>query len=122
MANTYDFNITQGTSFLVFLNAENSDGSSINLSGYNTRGYVKNQYGDNFYLYNLNPTTIYPLESGIVAISGNSTGTMLLPAGSFLYDIEIYNGFNSIKILNGDFNVFPSTSIKQPTGILEFPQ
>jgi len=111
MANSYDFNINKGCSFLVYLNIQNSDGSYINLSGYSVRGYVKNQYSDSGFILNLNPTPIYPLESGILMISGAASDTNYLPAGEFNYDVEIYNsGDCSSLVLNGDFNIYPSTS------------
>ena len=116
MSNNYDFNITQGTSFSILLNATDSNGNPINLSGYNARGFVKNQYGDGSYIYNLNPTPILPFESGIVAISGNYLGTSMLPAGDFIYDVEILNGISCIQILNGDFLIYPSTAIAEPSG------
>ena len=116
MANTYDFNITQGCGFLVYLTAQNSDGSYINLSGYTGIGYVKNFYGDSNTIFNLNPTLTNPLESGVIAISGDYFKTANLPVGSFEYDIRIMNGISSIKVLNGDFNVLPSTSVYEPTG------
>ena len=116
MSNNYDFSITQGTSFIVYINATDSNGNIINLSGYNSRGYVKNQYSDNSYIYNLNPTVTSPFESGIVAISGNYLDTSMLPAGSFLYDVEVFNGIFSNKILYGDFDIYPSTAIAEPSG------
>ena len=116
MSNSYNFNITQGNSFIVYLNAMNSDGTSINLSGYSGRGYVKNQYSDNTYIYNLNPSPFGPLESGIIAISGAPIDTSLLPVGEFIYNVEIYNPFNSITILEGNFDINPSTSIASPSG------
>ncbi len=110
MANTYDFNITQGCSFLAYLNCQNSDGSYINLSGFSARGLVKNQYADTGYLYNLNPQPIEPMVSGIIMVSGSSSSTSGFLAGEFSYDIEIYNGNCALKVLYGDFSVNPSTS------------
>lgn len=111
MANTYDFNVVKGTSFLIYLNVQNSDSSYINLSGYSARGYVKNQYSDTGYLLNLNPVPIEPLVSGTIMISGSDILITGSPIGMFKYDIEIYNSGNySLLVLDGDFNINPSTS------------
>ncbi len=108
--NTYDIKITQSTSFLVYLTCQESDGSYINLSGYSARGKVKHEYGCSNYLYDLNPQPIAPFESGIVMVSGSATSTSGLACGSFLYDIEIYQSDFALKVLDGDFIVYPSTS------------
>ena len=106
---SYNFNITVGTSFINYLNINNSDGSFVNLSGFSCRGGVRNNYSDTGYLYNLNPTV--SAWSGVVMVSGGASTTSNLPCGSFYYDIEIFNsGDYALKVLNGDFNIFPSTS------------
>src|SRR5260221_9507835 len=110
MSNSYDFNITKGCSFSVTLNAQNSDGSYINLSGYSARGYVKNFYNSTGVILNLNPTPVAPFESGQILVAGTAQSTASLFEGSFLYDIEIYSSTYGLKILNGNFNIFPSTS------------
>jgi len=100
----------------VLLNTLNSDSTPINLSGYTSYGFVKSMYSNNSYIYNLNPTPVLPFESGIIAISGNPVDTSFLPVGSFLYDVEVTNGYNSLKVLQGDFNIYPSTAIAEPSG------
>ena len=110
--NSYNFHITKGCSFLVYLNVTNSDGSYVNLSGYTSRGLVKNMPGDTGYIFDLNPLPTEPLVSGTIMISGSATGTRYIPDGSFIYDIEIISSDNNyaLKVLNGDFKVSPSTS------------
>jgi hypothetical protein len=123
MSNTsYDFNLVAGTSFLTYVNCQDSNGSYINFSGFAAQGYVKNQWGDTGYILKLNVNTVSPFESGILSISGSSSDTMSLPAGSFIYDIEIYNNSSVTRVLDGDFNIFPSTySTQQQTGNAPIP-
>ena len=109
-SNSYNFCITAGESFLVYLNAQNSNGTPINLSGFSARGIVLNNYSDTGYIYNLNPSPILPFESGIIEVQGTAQSTQSLIPNSYIYDIEIYNNSYALKILNGDFNVYPSTS------------
>lgn len=106
----YNFSITRGCSFLVYLNIQNSDSSYVNLSGYSARGKVKAQPGDTGYIYDLNPQIIEPKISGLLMFSGSAYSTSGLACGQFLYDAEIYIGDYALKVLNGDFIVYSSTS------------
>lgn len=118
MSSSYNFNITQGCSFLVYLNATNSDGTKINLSGYAARGIVRDQYSDIKYILNLNPTPIEPFDSGVLLISGAAQDTLNLPVGEFLYDIEITSSNYGLKVAEGSFVVNPSTYV---TGVFVPP-
>jgi hypothetical protein len=105
----YNFNLTAGDSILTYLNCYNSDGSFINLSGYSLTGVVKNNFGDTGYIYNLNPQIA--AWSGVIMVSGSSVSTQSLIPGSYSYDIQIFNNQGySLKVLNGDFNLFPSSN------------
>lgn len=105
----YNFNVTQGCSILTYLTVTDSLNNPINLSGYQIRGLVNNFYSDTGFLYNLNPQ-ISNAMSGIIMISGSASSTTGLVVGSYNYDVETYNGDYALKVLRGDFNVFPSTS------------
>lgn len=118
MSISYNFDITQGCSFLVYLNASNPDGTAINLSGYSARGIVRDQYSDVKNLFNLNPTPIEPFSSGVLLISGSAQDTQNLPVGEFLYDIEITSSTYGLKIAQGNFVVNPSTYV---TGVFVPP-
>ena len=105
----YNINLTVGESHIIYLNVNNSDGSYINLSGFSCRGKVRANYSDTGYLYDLNPQVA--IWSGIIMISGGASSTTGLIPGQFNYDVEIYNsGDYALKVLNGDFSVYPSTS------------
>ena len=101
MAETYNISITQGTTLSINLTANDSNGSAINLSGYGVRGYVRYSYGSSGILYDLNPQ-ISNAVSGIINISGNATGTAVLPVGKFPYDLEAYSSDGYVtKFLRG---------------------
>jgi len=106
-----NLNVIQGTSFLVYLNAQNTDGSPINLSGYSAVGYVKNQYSDTGIILNLNATPVQPFNSGIIAISGSSYTTSSIPVGQFIYDVILSSSSKGIEVIEGSFNVYPSPSV-----------
>ena len=125
MATTYDLNITQGSSFNIRLTAKDSDGNSINLSGYSVSGYIRNRYSDTSHLLDMSPTIVSggspdAILSGLVDISLHPTGTSALPITQAMYDIEVYKETNPdgthfnwqtadpstvIKLLHGKANI-----------------
>jgi hypothetical protein len=112
MSNYYEFDIVRGCSFIVYLNVTNSTGGYINLSGYTASGFVISQYTDSGFIYNLAPQCVPPLNSGTIMVSGGAFETSQLPLGGFLYDICIFNSGSDygLQVVNGDFNIWPSTS------------
>lgn len=103
---TYNFDVTQNTNFTINVNAQNSNGTYINLSGLNVTGVVKYQYSNQNVLFDLQPIVGSNI-SGLVIISGNiGTG---VSAGQYPYNIRAYTGNYSIAILGGYFNVSPNT-------------
>ena len=112
MANDiYNIQILQGSSYDYTIQATNSDGSYVNLTGYSARGLVKNKYSDSGYLLDLRPVIDVSYVSGIVHISGSGNTTASLPATSLLYDVEVYNsGGYVLKLLRGRFEVLPEST------------
>ena len=108
---TYTLEIIQGSSFNILLTAKNQNGTAINLTNYNLRGYIKNLYSNTGYLINLNPT-IYSAVSGIVQINLSGSQTALLPVSQAVYDLEAATtGETSvIKLIRGYANINPEVS------------
>jgi len=107
----YDISLTQGEDYHLTAELKNSDGSSINLSGYSLRGKVKYNYGSDSYLLDLTPS-VYSAQSGIVNINLTAAQTATLPITVAFYDIERFtSGDNQVfKILNGKFTVNPEVT------------
>lgn len=104
-SSNYDFSIIQGSSFSVNLSINNADGTKMNLSGFSGRALVKNKYSDTGYLLDLKPIIDSSYVSGLVTISGSGNATASLPAGRFLYDLEIFKGEYILKPIRGYFNI-----------------
>jgi hypothetical protein len=106
MANSYNLNIVQNINFNIKVIAQNSDLTYINLSGYNTSGYIRASYGNTGVLYNLFVTPDPSYISGILNVSGKYPQTS--PIGNFPFDII---GINSdgyeITLLNGICSINP---------------
>ncbi len=97
----YNLEITQGDSFILNVNATNSDGSYINLSGYGVRGQIRYQYSSTNVMMDLQPV-IASQASGLISINVPGTGTAALKVGVFPYDVEITGSNNyCLKYLRG---------------------
>lgn len=111
MASNYNLEIIQGNSVILNLNATNSDGSYINLSGYGARGHIRYQYSSSGILLDLQPSIHNSYISGLININLSSTGTAALPIGIFPYDLEITGANNyCLKYLKGYANISPEAT------------
>ena len=103
-SSNYDFSIIQGSSYNIRTVVKDSSSIAINLSGYSARGHVRYGYSNTGILLNLNPVIHNSYVSGIVTVSGTGESTSNLPAGRYVYDVEIYeSGGYVLKILKGNF-------------------
>jgi len=114
MATSYNITGYQGDYIQLTLNLKDSNGSAINLSGYQVRGQVRSSYGSTGVLLDLNPTISGNGLSGIVSININSYISADLPVSDHIYDIERYpSGVltgNSIKLMRGKFSILPEVT------------
>jgi len=90
MSDRYNFSLVVGSSANFQLNATNSDGSYINLAGYQARGQVRYNYSSSTILFNLNPTIHSSYTSGIVNLNITGSSTTGIAAGVYPYDLEVY--------------------------------
>ena len=108
MSQTYNMQILQGDSFSLRVNASDSNGNYINLSGFGARGSIKYNYSNTGILLNLNPTIDNSYVSGIVNIYLSGSQTELLPVGVFPYDMEITGDSGYVnKFIHGYVAVGP---------------
>ena len=111
----YVLNIIKGSTFTARVAAKNADGSPVDLSHYQTRGYVKQKYSDTGVLLDLNPVPTPGFQaSGYIDIAVPATGTAVLPVTQGVYDIEMYGPTGTenfvIKLLDGRVNVYPEVT------------
>jgi hypothetical protein len=113
MATFYNITGYQGDYIQLTLNLKDSNGTALNLSGYQVRGQVRASYGSTGVLLDLNPT-ITNVLSGTMAININSYISADIPISDHVYDIERYpSGIltgNSIKLLRGKFSILPEVT------------
>jgi hypothetical protein len=112
MASTYNLDISQGETYSIRLNAKDSTGTRINLSGYTARGVIKYRYGNTGYLLDLDPDVVSgtngnALASGFIDINLIPSQTSSLPVGQFVYDVEISGGTTVFRVVQGKAVVNP---------------
>ena len=113
MATYYNITGYQGDYLQLTLNVKDSNGSPLNLSGYEVRGQVRTSYGATGVLLDLNPTITNSI-SGTISININSYISQDLPVSDHIYDIERYpSGIstgNTIKLMRGKFSILPEVT------------
>ena len=105
MAAHYDLNITQGSSFTVRLVTQDTNGSVIDLTNWNVRGYAKIKYSEANLLVDLNPQKVSPNSNGFIDIQLTAATTATLPVTEGVYDIEIYDNFGKDRMFVDALNL-----------------
>ena len=109
----YNITGTQGETLSMNLTITNTDGTYFNLSGYGVSGFVRERYKSSGVLFNLNPTIVSHV-SGIISVSGSSTGLAAIPCNLYPYDIECsITGVSdpyTFKPIRGIFYLYPEVT------------
>jgi hypothetical protein len=105
---TYDMSAEQGSDFATTVTYTNDAGSAVNLTGYTSRMQVRQFAGSKAPFLTLTNTSGMAITAGTGVISVAITAAALstVPAGSYVYDLEIVSGAGAVtKLLSGDFDV-----------------
>jgi hypothetical protein len=104
IANLY---VDQGSTYSNIITVASTSGSALDLSGYTIASQMRKSYGSSTY-YTFT-ASVYDAATGKVRLQLTSTQTSAIPAGRYLYDIEITNTSTSAKtrILEGIVIVTP---------------
>lgn len=105
-----DFTVIQGETTSGYFTAY-SNGSTLNLEGYTSRGSVKYKYGDTGVLLELETTVDSGhLNQGHIDIVISAEDTANLPVGKFPYDIEVYSNSAVKRVSSGKITVVPEVT------------
>jgi hypothetical protein len=107
MATVNNIVIDQGTTFSFTFNLTNADGSAKDLSSYSVAAQVRKSY---YTSTKVDFTTDKVDLEGEITISLTSTQTSNLKAGRYVYDIEIDDGSETIRVLEGIVTVTPEVT------------
>lgn len=105
MAIYANLSIDQGSSFSSVVTVEGPDGLVFNLTGYTARGQIRKTYTSA--TYTGFAVAIPTPADGKINISLTATQTAALKAGRYMYDIEIVQGNNVIRVIEGQVEVNP---------------
>jgi len=99
MAITANLYIDQGSDFIADMELTNDDGSSMDLTGYTAYSQFRSNYSS-LTAYTFTAQVINPL-TGHVKLSLLGTASSLIKPGRYLYDLELSNGSNKIRVVEG---------------------
>ena len=105
----YDIELVRGDSFSVDFQLQDQNGTPINISGYSFSGAIRSSYCGTVQSY-LSFTPIAPSGSGIFTMALGSAASSNLSGSKFIYDAKGYVGNDTITLVHGDVNVYPSVT------------
>ena len=108
MAGIVNINMDQGASYNMTLTVRGSTGSPTNLTGYTAYAQMrKSYYSSTAYDFT---TGITAPSSGNISLSMGATSTSALSEGRYVYDVEIYNGSSTTRVIEGIVTVTPQVT------------
>lgn len=107
MATKNNIVIDQGTTFTLTVTLTNDDGTAKDLSDYTIASQMRKSYYTSTYTAF---TTDKVNLTGELTISLTATQTSALKAGRYVYDIEIEDSTETVRVLEGIVTVTPEVT------------
>ena len=104
----YDISTEQGSSLSRVVTYSDANSSPINLTGYTARMQVRPRASSGYtYLTLTRPSGGLTLggTTGTITILVDGSVTSAIPAGDYVYDLEVVNGAYVDKVMGGDFTL-----------------
>ena len=104
----YDITAEQGSDYLTTVTYRNSSAALVNLTGYSARMQVRRTYSSDSADLTLTQRGGLALggAAGTIVISISASAMARIPAGSYVYDLEIIESSGVVKkILSGKFDI-----------------
>jgi hypothetical protein len=108
MANTYDLNMDQGSDWYFNLEYKDGSGNPINLTGYTAAMQLRQFYDSTTAVLTLTSSAGITITgaTGFLAIHATATQTAAIPAGKYVYDLEIKSSTNIVtRLIQGTVTV-----------------
>ena len=102
----YDISTEQGSSLSRVVTYNDASGNPVNLTGYTAQMQVRPRASSGFaYLSLTSPSGGLTLggTTGTITILVDGSVTSAIPAGRYVYDLEVINGVYVDKVMGGDF-------------------
>lgn len=102
--------IESGATFSIDIELNNPDGTNLDLTGCTGACKIRKSYYSNFNVYTLNVSIVSPATDGKITLSATATQTASFKPGRYVYDIEVTNGSNVSRVLEGIAEVKPNAT------------
>ena len=105
-AGVYNILADQGATFTRTITWTNTAGSPVNLTGYTARMSLRVTYTDSTVALSLtteNGRITLGGVAGTITLNVDATTMAALSAKSYVYDLELVNGANVTRLLQGSF-------------------
>lgn len=103
---TFDFELDQGDSILEEVAYTDDNGDPVNLTGFTARMQVRKTAASSYAYLVLTSASGLSIDTddGIITIAVSPASTALIPAGNYVYDLEVVDssGYTE-KLLAGKF-------------------
>lgn len=107
MASVSNLFVDSGADYSNIITIASSTGSALDLTNYTVASQMRKSYGSStYYAFS---ASVYDAPTGKIRLQITAANTSLIPAGRYLYDIEITNTATSAKtrVLEGIVVVTP---------------
>lgn len=112
-AGTLDFTIEQGATFNLLLTWKIND-VPVNLTNWTARLQARVDVEDSEIILSLttsNGGITLGGALGTISLDQTATQTALLPAGTFVYDLELISGVGAVtRLVQGELNISPEVT------------
>ena len=99
--------VDQGSTFSATISVTTDGSTAKNLAGYTTTGQIRKSYGSSTAT---DFTTAQVDATGVITISLTATQTGALKAGRYVYDVEIANSPEVVRVREGIITVTPQVT------------
>jgi len=112
-AGTLNFTIEQGATFNLLLTWE-IDGTPVNITNWTARLAARVDVEDSEVILSLTTTNggiTLGGAAGTISLNQTATQTALLPAGTYVYDLELISAVGAVtRLVQGELNVSPEVT------------
>jgi hypothetical protein len=103
--------IDQGTDFSTVLSVTNDDGTATDLTGYTAAGQIRKHYTSSTATADFVITFSADRSNGLVTASLPRTTTEAIPAGRYVYDIELTSAVDKrSRLVEGIATITPQVT------------
>ena len=107
-AKTYNISAEQGATFERSILYTDAAGDPIDLTGFTAAMQVRDKAEASVFVLELTTgNTMIALggAAGTIVLAVDAADMINVPAGRYVYDLELYDGANTKRLIEGSFNV-----------------